>query len=270
MKKSRTIILIIFVMTCFCTSAQDIITLKNGDEIKSKVMEISSSEIKYKRFDNLGGPTVVIEKEKVFAITYENGTREVINAISDKSIVIQETKPVEKSKSTLAKPNIGIFFNPSGFAIPGPMVGAEFSAGLFDIEAGAFFPQAGYVLRYLIDEKCLKTKGGFGVFITPKFYMNRKYGGFYVGTFAAYWQTKCIYQNEYAETRNIPFGINVGYKFILPFGLYFRAGGYFGANVNVFWKEYYNGHGSEKSTGDITIFGFLDLAIGFKFLKVKR
>jgi hypothetical protein len=62
-------------------NAQDVITLKNGNEIKAKVAEISDTEIKYKRFDNLDGPTIVIAKNEVFIIKYENGTREVINAI---------------------------------------------------------------------------------------------------------------------------------------------------------------------------------------------
>ena len=59
----------------------DIVTLCNGDEIKVKVMEITLSEIKYKRFDNLDGPTITIPKTDVFAINYSNGTREVIKPI---------------------------------------------------------------------------------------------------------------------------------------------------------------------------------------------
>ena len=64
--------LLIFVLFLSCMSvyAKDIITLQNGDEIKAKVTEISSSEIKYKRFENLDGPTIVIPRANVFFITY--------------------------------------------------------------------------------------------------------------------------------------------------------------------------------------------------------
>jgi len=87
MKTLRTLTILAIVMAgVFHTYAQDVITLKSGEEIKAKVTEISSSEIKYKRFDNLDGPTIVIEKVKVFAINYENGTREVINAITEANI----------------------------------------------------------------------------------------------------------------------------------------------------------------------------------------
>jgi len=70
----------------FSIFAQDVIILKNGDEIKAKVLEISSLEIKYKRFDNLEGPTVVIPAANVLMIQYENGTREIINAETRNSI----------------------------------------------------------------------------------------------------------------------------------------------------------------------------------------
>jgi len=58
----------------------DVIILQNGSEIKAKVIDISLSEIKYKRFDNIDGPTISISKRDVFAINYENGTREVISS----------------------------------------------------------------------------------------------------------------------------------------------------------------------------------------------
>jgi len=81
MKKLTTLFLFMVGMAVV-VNAQDIITLKNGNEIKAKVTEISASEIKYKRFDYLDGPTILIAKREVFAINYENGTREVFNAIT--------------------------------------------------------------------------------------------------------------------------------------------------------------------------------------------
>jgi len=73
----------LFILALFLTrvsaSAQDVITLRNGEQIKANVLEISASEIRYKRFEHLEGPTIVIPRSDVFAINYENGTREVIN-----------------------------------------------------------------------------------------------------------------------------------------------------------------------------------------------
>lgn len=63
--------------------AQDYITLKSGEEIKSKVTEITSNEIKYKKFENLDGPIISIDKSTVFMIKYKNGTKDIINAINE-------------------------------------------------------------------------------------------------------------------------------------------------------------------------------------------
>jgi hypothetical protein len=57
--------------------AQDILTLKNGNELKVKVIEINDTEIKYKKFENLDGPSRVISKSEAFSIKYENGSKDV-------------------------------------------------------------------------------------------------------------------------------------------------------------------------------------------------
>lgn len=79
MQRFFTLILLIFVFTNL--SAQDIMTLQNGDEIKAKVIEIGTSEIKYKKFDNQNGPLYTILKNEVFRIKYSNGTMELIKSI---------------------------------------------------------------------------------------------------------------------------------------------------------------------------------------------
>jgi len=66
------------------TSTYDIILLKDGQEIKAKVTEITLSEIKYKAFENLEGPNRTLTKNDVFLINYANGTREVISTTKSK------------------------------------------------------------------------------------------------------------------------------------------------------------------------------------------
>lgn len=61
-------------------AAQDIIILKNGEELESKVSEILQTSVKYKKFDNLSGPLYTVQKSEVFMIKFENGTREVFSA----------------------------------------------------------------------------------------------------------------------------------------------------------------------------------------------
>lgn len=62
--------------------AQDIITKKDGTDIKAKITEVNASEIKYKRFDNLEGPTYTMNKADILLVRYENGTNDVFDTPS--------------------------------------------------------------------------------------------------------------------------------------------------------------------------------------------
>ncbi|GAB3503474.1 hypothetical protein [Emticicia fontis] len=66
------------------TYAQDVIFLKNGEEIKSKVKEVKDQEISYLKFDNLQGPTYTILKSSILMIKYENGQKDIFS--NDKPI----------------------------------------------------------------------------------------------------------------------------------------------------------------------------------------
>lgn len=68
-----------FLLLVFHAKTQDVITLKNGNEIQSKILDIGSTEIKYKKFENIDGPSYTILKAEVFMIKYKNGTKDVFN-----------------------------------------------------------------------------------------------------------------------------------------------------------------------------------------------
>ena len=70
----------VFIGGLFSVNAQDIIVLRDGNMIEAKVTEISATEIRYKRFSHLDGPTIVVSINNVLSIRYENGTVEVFNA----------------------------------------------------------------------------------------------------------------------------------------------------------------------------------------------
>ena len=79
------------VVNTVTTNTYDVILLKDGQEFKAKVTEITLSEIKYKAFDHLDGPTRTLAKSNVFLINYANGTREVFgtaNKASEKQQII--------------------------------------------------------------------------------------------------------------------------------------------------------------------------------------
>lgn len=57
--------------------AQDVIICRNGDEITSKILKISKSEVEYKKWTNPDGPTYTLEKADIFMIKYQNGEKDV-------------------------------------------------------------------------------------------------------------------------------------------------------------------------------------------------
>jgi hypothetical protein len=73
----KILILFIIILINFSVIAQDNIIKIDGSEVKAKVTEIELDLIKYKRFDNMDGPTYSISKSKVFMIKYENGTKDL-------------------------------------------------------------------------------------------------------------------------------------------------------------------------------------------------
>jgi len=80
-------ILLIFVAVIgfgIMANAQDVILKQDGSELKTKVLEITDQQIKYKEFDFQSGPTRNINISEVFMITYENGKKEVFNKTTEK------------------------------------------------------------------------------------------------------------------------------------------------------------------------------------------
>ena len=54
-------------------SAQDIVTMKNGDTVAAKVLEIDEVSVKYRLFDEPGGVIYSVLRSGIRSIRYENG-----------------------------------------------------------------------------------------------------------------------------------------------------------------------------------------------------
>ena len=68
-----------------CSFAQDVIVKKDGSTILSKVIEIGTTEVKYKKFSNQNGPNYSILKTEIQAINYEDGEKETFTDIVPQS-----------------------------------------------------------------------------------------------------------------------------------------------------------------------------------------
>ncbi len=76
----KQLLVFLFLLCSASLSAQDVIVKKDGSTILSKVLEVGQDEIKYKKFDNLEGPTYTIQKSELQSINYQNGAKDTFSA----------------------------------------------------------------------------------------------------------------------------------------------------------------------------------------------
>jgi len=210
--KPFLIFTVVFLFVGICSvTAQDIIILKDGNTIAAKVSEISTTEIRYKRFDNLDGPTIVIPADRVLSIRYQNGTQEIINANAGQKNT--QAKPVDTTPAM--DPDKFIFAmsaNSGGLVTPGLCF--EFGKGHFNSEVHLLYNFWGTNL------------GGLATF---NYFWPNRVGGFYLGGGVGY----------FLGYPGPTVGLNIGWKFITRPGIYFRTGAYLGVaeSDSGFWMK---------------------------------
>jgi hypothetical protein len=89
----KLFLLIQGVALSFNLFSQDIITKKNGEDIKAQVLEVTDTEVKYKKFEQASGPTYTASKKDIVLIRYQDGSKDLF---STESIV---TSDVSKKKN---------------------------------------------------------------------------------------------------------------------------------------------------------------------------
>lgn len=60
--------------------SQDIITTKKGEDIESKVLEVTEKDVVYKKFENQDGPSYTLKKSMIVMIRYENGSKDIFES----------------------------------------------------------------------------------------------------------------------------------------------------------------------------------------------
>ncbi len=96
MKKFNLLILLALFLSLH-TFAQDKIYKKNGEVIEATIVEIGETEIKYKLFNDLNGPTYVLDKDRLKKTVYKNGREETyFNSLKDASLYADQAKDALK------------------------------------------------------------------------------------------------------------------------------------------------------------------------------
>ena len=71
----KQLLVFLFLLCTASVSAQDVIVKKDGSTIVCRVVELSSSEITYKKWSDLNGSNYVMDRSLASAINYENGKK---------------------------------------------------------------------------------------------------------------------------------------------------------------------------------------------------
>ena len=74
--------LLVFIISHKITVAQDKLVRTNSEVVLSKVIEITETAVKYKKYDNLEGPIYTEDKSNFVSVIFENGKIEAI--VSDR------------------------------------------------------------------------------------------------------------------------------------------------------------------------------------------
>lgn len=259
----------------FVANAQDVITMKNGDEVQSKIMEITPTEIKYKRYENQEGPTYTIKKSDAFMIKYQNGTKDVFN---DEP----ETKTEDNGEfwnpelwTNKYPAGIGVFIDPVGLGFYGVRLGAEFRYRRFDaaiaghIGSGAILNLTHQNYQGMPDE----VEAASCISFNPKFlFPNKNNFAGYVGVLSGFgkYRFKRYSPNKTVKENYVVASFGGGVKFRANSGFYTNISGYWGVYVAPTQDYKYDGDTYFKTDYDgiFAFFGMAEVAIGYEF-KVK-
>lgn len=132
----RLFFLTLAVFCILSSFGQDVIIKQDGTELNTKVVEIGLNEIRYKKFENLDGPTYVVSKADVFMIRYQNGERELIKVTEAPARPADITPPAAAQTAEISiSPNLvrktrtaGIV----GYAMAAPIIGLAAGAAFAD------------------------------------------------------------------------------------------------------------------------------------------
>jgi len=235
----KIIVFVTLILLANSGFTQDIIILKTGDEIQSKVEEVGIDIIRYHKFDNISGPIYTIEKSKVFMIKYQNGSKDVFSeqkvskttATQSPTVVENQTPKTEvappiQSNNLTYQSNKNIFLNykrlspreVKSLMITYPDIQKEYKSGRNYNAIGACFMVPLFTSEFIAIFQIINKKDHF----TDIPLFNRKYGptlavmgvGFvgYV-TFATIGSTKIMksvsdYNNKVTPTTSFNFNIN--------------------------------------------------------------
>jgi len=121
---------VVAIAVCLAVSvtmfAQDIITLKDGTEIRASVLDVEGVDVKFKKFDNINGPSYLLAKSEIFMIKYADGTKDIFTSGQQTSTQQQRTvTTVQQQSTTVSQPVQTVQTRPAQWGVKGGLNGAN-------------------------------------------------------------------------------------------------------------------------------------------------
>ena len=125
MKISARILVALITITSYSNilRSQDTLYLKSGQKVASKILEVTPSEIKYKKTDNPEGPTYVTNSIDINIVKYSNGTIDTIKGQPPVNIIVKA--PVIPAAPKVIDPHPPIYVTGPVFKYDGRHINAR-------------------------------------------------------------------------------------------------------------------------------------------------
>lgn len=109
MKKSASLLLscLLLITSPIVLKSQDTLFMKNGVKVATKILEISPTEIKYKKTDNLDGPVFTTHGSDISLIKYQNGSVDTIRV--EPPVVVAVKTPAKPVAARPVDPHPAIY-----------------------------------------------------------------------------------------------------------------------------------------------------------------
>lgn len=87
----KILLVLVAIITTTMAFAQDVIVTTDAQKIKAKVLEVSSTEVKYVNYDDQNGPVFVLTSDEVSSILFAHGDVKIFERDIEKSVVVNNT-----------------------------------------------------------------------------------------------------------------------------------------------------------------------------------
>jgi hypothetical protein len=253
--------------------SQDILYTLTGNKLQAKVVEINTTDIKYKDFANIDGPTYVISKADIVLIRYSNGSTDIINPDAPELLPKKPEPPpavVENKRKTPEKPKMNIYYLNNNLLSINAMALAngdvtlmydrEFAnqhIGLSVLGGYNFNSRMGGLNAAIVDSRDGAKKhydAGLGINFMPKTTKRVQYFVGLLGKYMSYSYKNVIdttnNQLKYENAKGFQFALMItnGWTYRISPNFNFKLFGAFGVPVNYPELNYY----STSSAGRIS------------------